>query len=107
MIICGAKAEMIAVICFSVICFSVYNTCQTSAFMCLINFRHTLHPSQVNTTFASLSAPCCVINEGRKEMFYLMIYSTHFYLYGIGHMVKDHSESERGKLLLPLHGYSI
>ena len=32
-----------------------------------------------------------------KEMFYLMIHSTHFYLrlYGVGHMVKDHSDSER------------
>ena len=25
-------------------------------------------------------------------------------LYGVGHMVKDHSESERGNPLLPLHG---
>ena len=34
--------------------------------------------------------------EGRKEMFYLMTHSTHFYLwfYGIGHMVKDHSVRE-------------
>ena len=37
-------------------------------------------------------------------MFYLTIHST-FYLrlYGIGHLVKDHSDSERGNLLLP-HG---
>ena len=33
---------------------------------------------------------------GRKEMFYLTTHSTHFILrlYGIGHMVKDHSDHE-------------
>ena len=40
-------------------------------------------------------------------MFYLMTHSTHLnlilWLYGIGHMVKDHSDSERGNPLLP-HG---
>ena len=32
--------------------------------------------------------------EGRKEMFYL-------WLYGVGHMVKDHSDSEKGNPLPP------
>ena len=43
--------------------------------------------------------------KGRKEMFYLMTHSTHFILrlYGVGHMVKDHADSERGNPLLP-HG---
>ena len=46
-----------------------------------------------------------VTKEGRKEIFYLTTHSTHFILrlYGIGHMVKDHSDSERGNLL-PQHG---
>ena len=46
------------------------------------------------------------LKTGRKEMFYLMTHSTHFtlWLYGVGHMVKDHSDSERGNLLLP-HGF--
>ena len=37
--------------------------------------------------------------------FYLMTHSTHFilWLYGIGHMVEDHSDSERGNPLPP-HG---
>ena len=35
-------------------------------------------------------------HKGRKEMFYLR-------LYGVGHMVKDHSDSERGNPLPP-HG---
>ena len=26
-------------------------------------------------------------------------------LYGVGHMVKDHSDRERGNLLPPLHNY--
>ena len=38
-------------------------------------------------------------------MFYLMTHSTHFILrlYGVGHMVKDHSDSEGGNPLPP-HG---
>ena len=40
---------------------------------------------------------------GRKEMFYLTTHSTHLRLYGIGYMVEDHSDSERGNPLLP-HG---
>ena len=40
--------------------------------------------------------------EGRKEMFYLTSYSTHFiYGYGVEHMVKVHSDSKRGNLMLP------
>ena len=41
----------------------------------------------------------------RKETFYLTTQSTHFILqlYGVRHMVTDHSDSERGNLLLP-HG---
>ena len=41
----------------------------------------------------------------RKEMFYLTTHLTHVYLrlYGDRHMVKDHSDSERGNLL-PEHG---
>ena len=35
-----------------------------------------------------------------KEMFYLTMHSTHF-IYGVGHMVKDHSDSEKGNLLPP------
>ena len=60
------------------------------------------------------AATCCEVNltapvsgrkEGRKEMFYLTMHSTHFILrlYGIRHMVKDDSDSERGNPLLP-HG---
>ena len=42
------------------------------------------------------------IKEGRKEMFYLTTHSTHFiYGYkGVRHMVKDHSDSEKGNPLL-------
>ena len=38
-----------------------------------------------------------------KEMLYLTTHSTHFFLrlYDVGHMVKDHSDSERGNPLLP------
>ena len=45
------------------------------------------------------------VRQGRKEMFYLMMHSTHFILWlnGVGHMVKDQSDSERENPLLP-HG---
>ena len=41
--------------------------------------------------------------EGRKEM---SLFNDTFYLwlYGIRHMVKDHSDIKRGNPLLPLHG---
>ena len=46
------------------------------------------------------------IYDGRKEeVFYLTTHSTHF-IYGYmasGHMVKEHSDSDRGNLPLP-HG---
>ena len=45
----------------------------------------------------------CPKLEGRKEMYYLTTHSTHFYLrlYGVRHMVKDHSDSEKGNPLPP------
>ena len=45
----------------------------------------------------------CEIKEGRKEMFHLTTHSTHFILtlYRVGHMVKDHSDSERGNPIPP------
>ena len=47
---------------------------------------------------------CFVCVDGRKEMFYLTTHSTHsIYGYMVSNMVKDHSDSERGNLLL-LHG---
>ena len=74
-----------------------------------------MHPQQINRTqkagmdigfYKETHSPSdiCSTIEGRKEMFYLTMHST-FYLrlYGIRHMVKDHSDSERGNPLLP-HG---
>ena len=62
-----------------------------------------------STKRAGISVPVATHSaffKGRKEMFYLTTQSTHFVLrlYGIGYMVKDHSDSERGNPLLPLHG---
>ena len=49
-----------------------------------------------------------IITEGRKEMFYLTTHSAHFILrlYGIGHRVNDHIDSER-RNPLPPHGLLI
>ena len=43
------------------------------------------------------------VKRNKKEMFYLTTHSTHFYLrlYGVRHMVKDHSDSEKGNPLPP------
>ena len=52
---------------------------------------------------------CLLIQDQDQEMFYLTTHSTHFiygymegrkemfylWLYGVGHMVKDHSDSKR------------
>ena len=44
------------------------------------------------------------VGEGKKEMFYLTMHSTHFiYGYMASDMVKDHSDSEKGNPLPP-HG---
>ena len=49
------------------------------------------------------SSECLGVCSMNKEMFYLTTHSTHFILrlYGIGHMVEEHSDSERGNLLPP------
>ena len=41
--------------------------------------------------------------EREREMFYLTTHSSHFILrlYGVRHMVKDHSDSEKGNPLPP------
>ena len=47
---------------------------------------------------------------GRKEgnvLFNDALNAFYLWLYGVGHIVKDHSDSERENPLLPLHGYSF
>ena len=50
----------------------------------------------------SSDSPFTPARERRKEMFHLTMHST-FYLrlYGVRHMVKDHSDNEKGNPLLP------
>ena len=44
-----------------------------------------------------------ILLEGKK-MFYLIMKShIYIWLYGIGHIVKNHSDNKRGNLLVPLH----
>ena len=42
--------------------------------------------------------------ERRKEMFYFKMHSTWFLLHGVGHVVTNHLDSERGNSPSPLHG---
>ena len=43
--------------------------------------------------------------EGRKFVFNNALNTFYLWLYGIGYiMVKDHSDNQRGNLLVPLHG---
>ena len=50
-----------------------------------------------------LNTPATYSERMEREMFYLTTHSTHFYLrlYGVRHLVKDHSDSERGNPLPP------
>ena len=76
------------------------------------------HPAPVNcyytqstgymTFLYALVVKSGTMITGRKEMFYLTMHSTHFILrlYGLGHIVKDHSDNERGNLLRHM-GYSF
>ena len=68
-------------------------------------FRNKTFPSFLRNIIVDENVFLCVVKEGRKEMFYLTTHSTHFILrlYGVGHMVKDHSDSKRGNPLPP-HG---
>ena len=52
------------------------------------------------------STSLCILAYGRKEgnaLFNNALNTFYLRLYGVGHMVKDHSDSERGNLLPP-HG---
>ena len=70
--------------------------------------------ASLNKTFLSLSGTRAVqgshpfrcsshIQEGANVVFNDAINTFYLRLYGVGHMVKDHSDSERGNPLLP-HG---
>ena len=78
--------------------------------LCVIAFRI----STVNTLYVDAHGPCLDARhaklplqyatkiKGRKEMFYLTTHSTNcLRLYGVRHMVKDHSNNERGNPLAP------
>ena len=41
---------------------------------------------------------------GKNALFNDALNTFYLQLYGIGHMVEDHSDSVKGNLLLPLHG---
>ena len=43
------------------------------------------------------------MKEGRKCLFNDALNTFYLRLYGVGHMVKEYSDSERGNLLPPLH----
>ena len=60
----------------------------------------------ISVAIALLNLSLLWFNIGSKVLFYLLTHITRFNLrlYDIGHMVKDHSDSERGNLLLPLYG---
>ena len=45
-----------------------------------------------------------LVNEGRNEMFYLIAYDFTYGYVASDIMVKDHSDSEEGNILLSLHG---
>ena len=73
--------------------------------ICFFQFQHDI---PVYDLFLSVSTPytCILFVSFRKEgsvLFNDALNTFYLWLYGIGHMVKDHSDSERGNPLLP-HG---
>ena len=64
--------------------------CQTNCFSLLRKEGNVLFNDTFNT-FIHLHGVRLIVKDylGKKEMFHLMMHSTHF-IYGIGHMVKDH-----------------
>ena len=81
---------------------------QNSGLLLGIDPRPTMHHMGTVPPNHALSVADNKFNQQEgKEMFYLTMHSTHFIYgyknYDVGHMVKDHSDSERGNLLLP-HG---
>ena len=70
----------------------------------LYNFFKLLGFSKLNLCYDTNDFFFLNVFEGRKAMFYLTTLNTFYlWLYGIRHMVKDHSDSERENLLPP-HG---
>ena len=51
-----------------------------------------------------LSSVCIARRKEGNVLFNDALNTFYLQLYGVGHMVKDHSDSERGNLLPPLHG---
>ena len=63
-----------------------------------ISNKHTVHFSCLTTTYRSNFT---VVKHGQKEN--VLFNDTHFNkLYGVGHMVKEHSNSKRGNPMPPL-----
>ena len=58
----------------------------------VISFAKFLQIARVVLFVKTYDALSADLKEGRKEMFYLTVHSTHF-IYG--YMVKDHSDSEK------------
>ena len=62
-----------------------------------------LSQSEVFVVTVAVGITCI---KGANGMFYLTTHSTHFILrlFGVRHMIKDHSDSERRNPLPSLHG---
>ena len=66
--------------------------------------RNVLFNDALNTFYLRLYGVSGTVNAGKKEgsvLFNDILNTLYLLLYGVGHMVKDHSDSERGNLLLP------
>ena len=64
-----------------------------------------IHPDKMVQVLRNIHTVRGINERKGKEMFYLTTHSTHF-IYGyviVRHLVKDHSDNERGNLL-PSHG---
>ena len=63
---------------------------------CIDRIVHTM-------AFGTMEEMFYLMKEGRSVLYNDALNTFYLRLYGVGHMVKDHSDSERGNLLPP-HG---
>ena len=66
-------------------------------------FYLTSHSTHLITVIRRRTYDKGPFRRKERKMFYLTTHSTHFYLrlYGVRHMAKDHSDSEKGNPLPP------
>ena len=86
------------VYCYTILFHNTANHLHNTDYFLIVQFSRN-RPNR----FLSVTVLRRIQNRGERKMFYLTTHTTYFYLrlYGVRHMVKDHSDSEKGNPLPP------